>query len=402
MTSEEAQDVRNDMAKDSGPASKMREEDTKDTVKKMAGGSWLDKVKWGGDFRLRHETQFRDTSSSGALTPNRNRERMRLRFGFVANPWDPLQVGVQLGTGTSGDPISNNQTFTNTSDKKAIFIDKAYAKYTPQPWVSAIGGKMDNPFLYTDMVWDPDTTPEGLAVQLKSPKSVPILNQWLPVRPFVTMGAFALGEINSAKLGHPMLWGAQGGTDIDLPVGGVTFQPSVAYYDYGSIKGNTVASVTSASAGAAGNSTSGGKWIFDYNIIDVLGKLMVPDVLGQPVTFVGDAAWNVATNAKNAVDGSVDNGGAWSAGVEVGKVTEKLGSWKATYYFKHLEQNAVFGPLTDSDFGGGGTNHVGHVIGLQFGLNKWTSLAFKYFRVDEIIGSQNRNNTFQADLNVKF
>ncbi len=402
LTVSEAQEVRNEAAGGSKERATAQEADVKETASKMPGGSWLSTVKWSGDLRLRHETQFRDTSSSGADTPNRNRERFRLRFGFTAKPMDPLEIGVRLGTGTSGDPIAPNQSFTNTFDKKAIFIDKAYAKYTPQQWVSMIGGKMDNPFLYTDLVWDPDTTPEGAAVQLKSPEPLPVLKEWLPVQPFVNAGAFALGEINNAKKGHPSVWGIQGGANIDLPFEGMTFQPSVAYYDFGEIKGNTVASVTTASAGAAGNTTSGGKWVFDYNELDILGRLTIPDVLGQPVVFVGDAVWNVAQSSADSAIGKIDNIGGWQAGVEVGKVTEKLGSLKGFYYFKRLESNAVFGPLTDSDFGAGGTNHFGHIFGAQVGLNKWASVGLKYFRTDEIIGSQNHNDTLQADVQTVF
>ena len=400
LTAEEAQEVRNDMAKESGPAAKMAEADTKDVVKKMPGGSWLDTVKWGGDLRLRHETQFRDPQIT------RNRERFRLRYGFKATPTPPLEIGVLMGTGTSGDPISNNQTFTNTFDKKAIFIDKAYAKYTPWSWVSAIGGKMDNPFLYTDMVWDPDTTPEGVALQLKSPQTIPVLREWLPVRPFGNFGAFPLNELNTTK-GHPAVYGAQGGADIDLPFFGMSFQPSVGYYDYQGIKNQVVTNVTSASAGAAGNTTfsSGGtRFAYDYNIVDFLGRLTLPDVVGQPVVFTGDYAMNIAKSptANSSVPDEMDNIGAWQAGVEVGKVTEKFGSLKGFYFFKHLEQNAVFGPLTDSDFGGGGTNHFGHIFGVQMGLNKWASVGLKYFRVDEIIGTQTHNDTLQADLQFKF
>ena len=41
-------------------------------------------------------------------------------------------------------------------------------------------------------------------------------------------------------------------------------------------------------------------------------------------------------------------------------------------------------------------------MGLQMGLNKWASAGVKYFRTDEVEGSQNRVDTFQADLNLKY
>lgn len=83
-------------------------------------------------------------------------------------------------------------------------------------------------------------------------------------------------------------------------------------------------------------------------------------------------------------------------------MTEKLGSWKIFYFCKRLEPDATFGAITDSDFGTGETNHKGHIFGGQMGLNKYASVGLKYFRTDEVEGSQAHNDTFQADLQLKF
>lgn len=389
LTAEEAQEVRNEMAKESGPQAKMQEADTKDVVKKMAGGAWLDQVKWSGDLRLRHETQFRDPSVV------RNRERFRLRFGFTAKPWDPLAIGVRLATGASGDPVSANQSFTSTFDKKAIFVDRAYGRYTPWPWVNLVGGKMDIPFETSSSegtVWDYDVTPEGVAIQLKSPESVPGLKSVVPVQPFVNLAAFQISELN-ADSGDPGLLGAQVGANVDLPWG-MTFHPSAAYYDFTAIKNRKTSNVTNA---PAGNSTvtegSATKFLNDYDVVNIVGKLSIPEIFSQPVLLVGDWAHN--THAKDNING-------WMAGLEVGQVTERIGSWKGFYYFKRLEPDAVFGAIADSDFGAGGTNHFGHIFGVEMGLNKWASAKVKYFRTDEINGTQNRNDTLQADLQMKF
>lgn len=387
LTVEEAQEVRNDMAKDAGPIAKAQEADTKDTVKKMAGGSWLNTVKWSGDFRLRHETQFRDPAV------DRARERMRLRFGFTAKPVDPLLIGVKLGTGASGDPLSSNQSFTSTFDKKAIFLDQAYAKYTPWSWLSMTGGKMPNPYQTTDLVWDPDVTPEGFAVQLKSPSPIPGLAEVVPVKPFATVGYYVLTE-NSTKKADPGLLGFQGGADVDLPWG-ISWQPSVADYFFTSLKKR---SATSQVAGApAGNTTvtenGTTKFKYEFNVLSFLNRVTLPEVFGHPVALVADYAYNP--------EAPVDNTG-WQIGTEVGKVTEKFGSWKAFYYYKRLKSDAVFGALTDSDFGAGGTNHRGHMFGAQMGLNKYASMGVKYLRADGIDGTPSRNNTLQVDLQTQW
>ena len=270
LTVEEAQEIRHEVAAEAAATPKAREADTKEPVKKMAGGSWLDTVKWSGDFRLRHENQFRDPAV------DRARERMRLRVGLTAKPVDPLLIGVRLATGASGDPLATNQSFTATFDKKAIFLDQAYAKYTPWPWVSLIGGKMPNPYqTATEIIWDADVTPEGFALQLSSPSPIPI-------KPFATVGYYVLTE-NNTKKADPGLLGFQGGATVELPWG-LTWQPSVADYYFTSL---TKRSPTSQVAGApAGNTTvtEGGtqKFAYEFNLLSVLNKVTFPKVLGQP------------------------------------------------------------------------------------------------------------------------
>jgi hypothetical protein len=254
-----------------------------------------------------------------------------------------------------------------------------------------------------NIVWDGDVTPEGAALQWKSSAPLPGLKGILPVRPFANIGAFQISELNADE-GDPAVFGFQAGSDVDLP-GGITFQPSVAFYDFTAIEGSNVANVANA---PAGNSTitqgAARKFAKDYNILQWISKLSVPEVLGQPVLLVADYTHNTAN--KTIVTGSdeenVDDDGAWMAGIEIGKVTEKFGSWKAAYYYKRLKPDATFGAISDSDFGAGGTNHKGHIMGIQLGLNKYASMGLKYFRTDEVEGSQNKVDTFQADLQMKF
>lgn len=401
LSREDAREIKQEVAEESVRMAKSRAEEVKDTAKGMKGGAWLDKVKWSGDLRLRHETQRREPAV------DRNRERFRLRFGFVATPIDPLEVGVRLATGSSGDPTSTNQSFAATFDKKAIFVDQAYGKYTP--WkggsgplstFSAIGGKMENPFVTIPegVVWDGDVTPEGVAVQWKAVDSLPILSSFLPTKLFINAGGFAISEL-SGDHGDPGLFGGQLGADIELPWK-MVFQPAFAYYNFTGVDGIATSNVTAA---PAGNTTSGGRFVSDYNIAALTGKLSLPEVFGQPVNFLADYTHNEDNQDRSGLgDPNVDDDGAYSAGVQVGKVTEKFGSWQAFLFKKRVESDATFGAIADSDFGGGGTNHKGYILGASMGLNKWASIGLKYFRTDEIEGTQNRFDTFQADLQLKY
>lgn len=343
--------------------------------------NWVKTTQWSGDLRLRVENQRREPAA------DRIRERFRLRFGFVTKPWEPLEVGVRLTTGATGDPVSTNQSFGGTFDRKPVLLDKAYAKYSPWEWLSAVGGKMENPFhTVTETAWDADVTPEGAALQLKMPDND---NR---ITPFANFGAFRVSELAS-DAGDPGLFGVQGGVEAKLPAG-FSWKPSISYYDWTAVQGSSTANFNNA---PSGNTTvtegAAAKFRDDFNLVVVASQVGLPPVANQPVTLFGDWTHN---------EGAADDDGAWAAGVEVGKVTEKLGSWKTFYLYKKVEPNASFGPLTDSDFGGGGTNHEGHRMGVQMGLNKWASLGLTYTRADELEGTQNRVDTLQADANLKF
>ena len=404
LSREDAREIKQEVSEEAARMAKARVGETKDNTATFPGGAWLNTVKWSGDLRLRHETERKQPAV------DRNRERFRLRFGFVATPWDPLDIGVRLATGADSNPTSTNQTFTGSFDKKNIYVDQAYGKYTP--WkdgsgilagLSAIGGKMENPFVTIPegVVWDGDVTPEGVALQWKSQNPIPVLERLIPVKPFVNIGGFAITEIN-ADAGDPGVFGYQLGGDVDLPWWKATFQPAVAYYNFTGIRGISTANVTTAPLGNT-TVTKGAATYFaaDYNLIDVQAKLAVPDILGQPVALLANYTYN-DDDKKNAAEENVDDDGAYTAGIEVGKVTEKFGSWQLFGFRKRVETDAAFGALSDSDFGGGGTNHKGYIMGARMGLNKWASVGVKYFRTDEIEGTQNRFDTFQADLQLKY
>ena len=58
---------------------------------------------------------------------------------------------------------SGNQTYENGFDDYNIFISKAFLKWEPNEWLTVTAGKFSNPFYTTDLVWDSDINPTGLA-----------------------------------------------------------------------------------------------------------------------------------------------------------------------------------------------------------------------------------------------
>jgi hypothetical protein len=126
---------------------------------KLAAG--VTELKLFGDLRFRYQyDQFHPVLDVPALvTDDRNRFRFRLRIGADVQLGNQFFAGVTLATGQAAD--SNNQTYTEGYDNYSIYIDKAFAGWTPADWFSVVLGKQANPFYTTDLVWGPDINPTG-------------------------------------------------------------------------------------------------------------------------------------------------------------------------------------------------------------------------------------------------
>src|SRR5438552_4192116 len=132
---------------------------------------WVTSLKLNGDFRGRYEGFYSDNPAF----IDRHRFRYRLRFGAVATLRDDFEVGLRLSSGdpvsgfsqSTGNPVSGNTTLQDNGSRKFIYVDLAYAKWnavhSSTAGAAVTFGKMENPFAFSQMVFDPDYNPEGLA-----------------------------------------------------------------------------------------------------------------------------------------------------------------------------------------------------------------------------------------------
>jgi gas vesicle protein len=132
---------------------------------------------FSGDFRLRDEPFFGGPSDQSQV---RNRERFRLRFNANAKLNDDINGGFTLASGDINDPISTNQTTNQFYTRKALAIDKAFINYNPHQFkpLTLTGGKFAYPWYNTELTWDKDLNPEGVAQTLAFDlESVPVLKR---------------------------------------------------------------------------------------------------------------------------------------------------------------------------------------------------------------------------------
>src|SRR6266446_3355454 len=137
---------------------------------------WVSALKFNGEFR----GKFEQNNADNPAYFTRNRFRYRVRFGITASLLDDFDIGLRLASGNpqttpggtlvGGSPISANTDLNSLESRKFLWVDAAFARWTPlnnAEWMaSAVIGKFDNPFQLSNMLYDYDIVPEGGSFQL--------------------------------------------------------------------------------------------------------------------------------------------------------------------------------------------------------------------------------------------
>ncbi|MBI2195161.1 MAG: putative porin [Planctomycetes bacterium] len=310
--------------------------------------SWLEGLDCKGDFRARYEGFDFDGSDRGqADQKQRNRHRFRLRAGFEKK-WDGgVAAGLRLASGNPDDPISTNSTLGDGLDPDAVSIDRAFLAYRPEfaEWLWITAGRFENPFVSTDMVFDPDLNLEGLAEKLSC-------------RPVEKVQVFALlGQVTLNESGggtDSLLWAWQGGVDWKV-TDSVATTLAFATYNYQNPDGSAELITETTAAGNSGVGGANPQLTFDYRLIDVVNKWKF-ELAGRPL----EVWWNVVFNVGDDRPGlTLEEDLGWSAGMKLGKLKQP-NDWDISLAYKHIEADAVFAAFNDSDFQG--SNREGFVI----------------------------------------
>ncbi len=378
-------------------AKELREEANKDFTKayqtKSGMPDWLTSFKISGDFRVRYDGLFNPQLDPGAPagTPpidDRHRFRYRLRVGAVATMRDDFEVGFKLtsaenNSGLGGDPLSANTSFMDNGAKKFIFIDQAYAKWTglktPALTGSLTVGKMENPFVLSEMVMDPDYTPEGAAASIAYKATDAHTLRFIG-------GGFMLDELSADAndpfmVGGQIRWDAKWAPKIESSIGGALLSIVNAKSQF-SNEGLSSANVPDVNSGNSRSPTTtpAASTALDYTFTTVVVDASItykvdnfPLYKGAfPIRVGAEYAQNLTAPSRNE---------AYGIGVMFGK-SGKKGQWDLTYKYKELQGDFWYEELVDSDFGGfyqtpskyagvgykAGTNVRGHVIRAQYSM----------------------------------
>jgi len=368
----------------------------------LGGNNWVDSLKFGGDIRLRHDT----LQQAGGST-DRNRERLRLRFGLAATIQD-WTVVFRMASGT-GSALSANQTESGGFSQKALWIDQAYIAWKAQEHITLQGGKMANPFwtLYSsDVMWDPDLNPEGYAEKLDLPMN-DRLGLFLNAAQLPTTDVFASGG-SPASDKNVWVFGEQVGAKTTL-FEETKWTAAIADYAFINERTNPIAGPPPANVG--NSITAGGVLLTPFNIVQLTNELAF-HAGPVPLSLQGDLVTN--TQYQRGAGGVALEGGrnGFQVGAIAGKAAAK-GTWEGAYFYKYLEQNATVANFADDDFGNGGTNRRGHILWIAYAPRDYVQLKLKYYItqvLDQTLttagnpftGQNGDTNRLMLDVLVKF
>jgi hypothetical protein len=299
-----------------------------------------------GDLRLREQDDFSDDDAR-----TRKSGQVRGRIGATYSVNDRVTLGARLVTGDADDPNSTDVQMSNWDDDFQVSLDLAYAQLNFGD-LNILGGKLPQPFVRTDLVWDGDVNPQGLGGVYKHK-----LADGSAVR---ASGLFFIVDEDAVAAESTMV-GGQVGYD-SASFGDWRFDVSGAYYDY------TLGSVVGADSGDIRNNlrNADGSYVSDFNLGDVIvGATWSGLGARWPVRVVADYVKNFGAETSQDVGYGVDLG--------IGRMTQPH-DWRVTYGYSIAETDAVLGAFSHDNIAIG-TNYELHALTLDYLLMPKTQLS---------------------------
>lgn len=304
------------------------------------------RLKLSGDLRVRAQGDYSDD-----LAANRNSSQVRARIGATYAISDRVLIGARLATGDPDDPNSTDVQLSNFADDLQVSLDQAYVQLNLDQWKLFLG-KFPQPFSRTDLVWDSDVNPQGVAAtyrgDLRNGAAVRANTMFFVVDesaagPDSTMTGVQLG-FDSPKFGH---W---------------KFDVTGGYYDY------RLGSIAGADSGDFRSNLrdADGRYLSDFNLVNVLGGATYE---GFGARWPVRASFDYVNNRGAATD--ADTG--YAADLTVGRVSQP-GDWRLGYGYQQAETDAVFAAFSHDNLGLA-TNYRLHSLTLDYATGPRTLLT---------------------------
>jgi hypothetical protein len=359
------------------------------------------------------------------VSQDRERARARARFGAQIELSDSLQAGIRIASGSLQDPGSEMQTLGQESGRYTVGFDQIYIRWDGRgaqrfPYLSAIGGRLSNPFFSpTELVYQRDLAFEGAAFSGRAGLGDGSAEQSYL---YMNLGGFPVQEVPLVNKENKWLLGAQVGSSLRFGEA-QRLELAAAYYDFRNAEGQPNSLESTLTNFTAPQFVRWGNSMFDIsntadptvNLFGLASRFRVANVGARYTLPLGryafvldaDAARNVGFNHREILlrtgqDIAPRIKGYVAEAAFGSPLVSRAGDWRALFGYRYVQRDAVLDALTDPDFHEGGTNSAGYFTWLDVGLanNFWSRL--RYLSGNEIEGPRYHLDVFQFDLNVRF
>ena len=368
----------------------------------------LQRISWFGDMRLRYEIVDRASDNSTANDADghldTDRARIRFRFGARAHVYEDLDFVFRLSTGGDTASTSGNTTLDGTFGNEAISLNLAYGSWEFMNGLIVQGGKVKNPFMKSEVVWDNDVNPEGLS-QIYQQKLGDTTLQFVAGQ-YIVEETDRKNNIDSDDV-ILLAWQAQ----LHQKTKAGKFKFAVAWYDYHHLtdQGSAITKQLGSGDGQRNSQVTG----TDVNTTNMQTLDFMADWSSPIGSKHGNLFYEYAVNTSadapagnNTIAQDLDT--AWQLGFKFGdKRVKKAGQWQIKTLYRVVQQDAVFYALTDSSFHQGGTNAKGIELGAKYAIRKGMQLGYTFFNTTNERGDVNGgkldvSGQHQLDLQFSF
>jgi hypothetical protein len=311
---------------------------------------------FSGDFRLRYENT--NNQQSADIRDSRSREVVRFRAGLSRKINGLFKFGARLATGSSDDPNTADVTLGNFVNDLEISLDRVFLELRYQN-LFLTGGKFANPFLRTDLVWDGDVNPQGLAGSYTFSGSPQFTSK--------ISGMYGIvDEHSSSQTPDSEMWGGQIRFDAH-PTSDWSLTLAGGYYDY------NITSLSNADAGDTRSNfldTAGTGYMSDFDLFDAIASIEYRGFSKQyPVRFVGDFVKNL--------DAANDKDSGFMFDVFVGKASKKK-DLRFRYGYSETKTDAVLAAFSN-DNTTIATNYKQHTVTIDYVAVENTTLNLTWY-----------------------
>lgn len=412
---------------------------------------WLSRVRVFGDVLVREQSDIYPKDNDAVFdynainlaggfpkttfpyldtTHDRNRFRLRARFGVEGDITPTLRAFIRLASGALNDPSSESQTFGTYGQRYNVGIDQGYILWESAPVgrlanASLMAGRMSNPFFSpTELIYARDLTLEGVATTFRvgwgrgahDPNGSHV---------FMTLGAFPALEVPLVNQDNKWVLGGQLGTNLRWWDGHQHLRLAGAFYDFlnftGKLNDPNAPGLTNYTAPAfirygntpfdISNSPDPNVNLFalaaHFKLVDVAATYQL-DFPGYTLALTGESDYNLGYHRSEVEQLSGQTMPGYEARGYVGEMSfgrpamDAFGRWRLAVGYRYVKRDAVIDAWTDADFHGGGTNAQGYYVWTQFGLAKNSWLRLRYMSSNEVDGPRYGLDIVQLDLNAQF